>query len=83
MNDSSVQQLSKDLTEVHSQPIGNNEPSLRSSTVPGLERELAAEFKDRYGEGFKLTSESVLDPEGSSGKKNRGQAKPKSNRSVR
>jgi hypothetical protein len=63
LNDTSVQQLSRDLTRISIRSIGDEgSPSPENApSVPndGVENEPISEFRERYGEGFKLTSKSI------------------------
>jgi hypothetical protein len=58
LSDLSVQQLSRDMTSIHFQQSGNDDPSSRANTISvpgdGVESEPGSEFKVRYGPGFKL-----------------------------
>ncbi|KAF7543700.1 hypothetical protein G7Z17_g10531 [Cylindrodendrum hubeiense] len=61
-NDDSLQQLSRDLAGLSIPRSGNNVPSSRGNTPPvrddGLQKEPTPEFKDRFGQGFKLPPKS-------------------------
>ena len=65
LSDVSVQKLSQDMTSISIRNAGNEEPSLRRDTasVPNDDMENAPipDFRERYGRGFKLKSESVPD----------------------
>ena len=64
LSDAAVQQLSRDMTSTNLQNPENTGPSSRGnmSFVPGYgaEEEATTEFKERYGQGFKLTPNSFL-----------------------
>jgi hypothetical protein len=59
LNDISVQQLSRDLTSISIRSMGDEGSHSRGNAPPvthdGLENEPISEFRERYGEGFKLT----------------------------
>lgn len=59
LSDTSVQQLSRDMARINLQSSENAIPPSRGSTsfVPGdrTENEATIEFRERYGQGIKLT----------------------------
>lgn len=58
LSDTTVQQLSRDMTNINLRNQENADPPLRGSTfVPddGKETEATIEFRERYGQWFKLT----------------------------
>ena len=64
LSDTTVQQLSRDMTSINLRNPENADPSSRGSMsfVPGDGPEEGAtmEFKERYGQGFKLTPKDSL-----------------------
>jgi len=65
ISDVSLQQLSRDLTSINIRNTANEGPPSRSDTpsVPndGVENGPISDFRERYGQGFKLTPKSVPD----------------------
>lgn len=65
LSDASVQQLSRDMTSITIRNTGSETPPLRHDTpfVPNddMETKPMADFRGRYGQGFKLTSQSIPD----------------------
>lgn len=63
LSDVSLQQLSRDMSTINFQNIGNNGSSLRGNTasVPddAVENRSTSKFRERYGRGFKLTTKSA------------------------
>lgn len=65
LNDVSLQQLSRDMSSISMYNTGNGGPTPRGNTssVPddGVENKPGAEFGERYGRGFSLTSKTPAD----------------------
>jgi len=65
LSDASVQQISRDMSSIGFQNIINEGLSSRGNTssVPDerVENKPGSEFKERYGQGFKLTSKTTAD----------------------
>lgn len=64
-NDLSLQQLSKDITHLYLQPIGDSSPSSQDNT-PSVPNDAAGSepssgYRERYGPGMKLESKSTPD----------------------
>lgn len=61
----SLQQLSRDMSSISFQNRGNEDPSMRGSTLSapddGVEKKPGSEFGERSGRGFKLTSRAAAD----------------------
>jgi hypothetical protein len=63
LSDDSVQQLSRDMSSSRFQDAISENPASRGASPPvpddGMENRLGSEFQERYGEGFKLTSNTT------------------------
>ena len=65
LSDFSLQQLSRDMKSVSIRNTGNESPPSRSDTPSapndGVENGPISDFRERYGQGFKLPSKSIPD----------------------
>ncbi|OBT40151.1 hypothetical protein VE00_09803 [Pseudogymnoascus sp. WSF 3629] len=76
LSDVTLQQLSRDMSSISFQNTGNEDPSMRDSTLStpddGVENKPGSEFGERHGRGFKLTSRTTADIAMSSTKSAKG-----------
>jgi len=63
LSDATVQQISRDMSSMHSQRNGNETPSSRVTVLNNESgNEPGSEFKERYGPGFKLAPKTTTLP---------------------
>lgn len=65
LNDISVQHLSRDMTSISLPNFGSWGPPSHGNTPPvpdaGMQNQPSSEFRERYGQGFKLTPKTTTD----------------------